>query len=908
MRILATFTVLLVFAVITAGHEHVVKAQSPQELINLRSKDSKTFDNQDGSFTATFGKDLHYWDGANWADVDLAFRNGTSDRAAVIVDITGRNLTITERDTGIGIKYTLPENPTVGNTTLTYNHKGLTWQYDLTRNGLKLSAVVTSYRGLDTYTFPFTFLGTSGSLNQGRLETDQFHVTNPVIVDANGVSYRLNWTQDAGEIKFTFDDAGLALPYVIDPTTTFEPSAGADDGSLRNTGASYPGSCDIVDTTGASILNQKQTGGEFSNGMLRWDTSSIPDTAVVTAATFDPYVTSKVDTNGRDLVGEWYATANWPIDCSDYSMSLTANAFSEDITAMPSSGRDSISLSNLSNISLTTYTGMRTGISGGEPPSGTDRIYYASSETANDPRLVVTYIVVPSISDFQPDEVDDNGSEAVTVTGTDFETAAQLTLERAGESDIVCTGESVSGGGTQLTATCDFTGVALGFWDAVVDNGSGQTDTLTNAVEVFSVVTVTSVSPTAVAANGTKTLSVGGSGFTSGATTRLEKSGEPNINCSLNTFTDSTSIDVDCALTGAADGLWSLRVTTSGVTNGLGLSLLDVQIVDITSLTPNTALNTGTESFTIAGSGFDSGATVRLEKSGESNINCTSVVVVSLISITMDCDLTGVATGLWNLRVTNSPSSTNDLLSDALAVSTNITLVATGVASGEYTILVKQTAAEIQLLLNGAVQATYAGTAAMTDNANEWEFYDNSALPYVEYTKITVADELQLHYEMNALPGYQLVDRSGEGHNATIRFPDTPSGLTVSLSSTEATTPSNQVSAPAGAEVLGDTPSIDNFASVPPTSTDGFFLFNIFSSMSTNNLPYHVPVALFSLGVTIVAAIGAAKIFNSALPIFVVMSISLVVFARMAGIPMYLAWMFGLGPGLFFLIWKRVAA
>lgn len=75
----------------------------------------------------------------------------------------------------------------------------------------------------------------------------------------------------------------------------------------------------------------------------------------------------------------------------------------------------------------------------------------------------------------------------------------------------------------------------------------------------------------------------------------------------------------------------------------------------VTSITPATGENTGTVNITnLAGTNFQTGATVKLSKSGQTDILATSVVVVSSTQITCTLDLTGRATGLWDLTVTNT--------------------------------------------------------------------------------------------------------------------------------------------------------------------------------------------------------------------------------------------------------------
>ena len=75
----------------------------------------------------------------------------------------------------------------------------------------------------------------------------------------------------------------------------------------------------------------------------------------------------------------------------------------------------------------------------------------------------------------------------------------------------------------------------------------------------------------------------------------------------------------------------------------------------VTSITPNTGLNTTTIGITnLAGTGFLAGATVKLNRTGYSDIPGTSVTVVSPNQITCTFDLTNKKAGLWNVAVVNA--------------------------------------------------------------------------------------------------------------------------------------------------------------------------------------------------------------------------------------------------------------
>ena len=86
----------------------------------------------------------------------------------------------------------------------------------------------------------------------------------------------------------------------------------------------------------------------------------------------------------------------------------------------------------------------------------------------------------------------------------------------------------------------------------------------------------------------------------------------------------------------------------------------------ITSIVPNFALNTETEPVNISnlsGSNFQSDATVKLTKNGQTDRVCTNVVVVDSTKLTFSCDINNAGVGSWNVVVTNPDSQTGTLAS-----------------------------------------------------------------------------------------------------------------------------------------------------------------------------------------------------------------------------------------------------
>jgi hypothetical protein len=186
---------------------------------------------------------------------------------------------------------------------------------------------------------------------------------------------------------------------------TFSIGAGGDDGDvfvndMTGSGgppAPYPptGSAQASNWSGVGVRRGGPLYGgyEVRVGLLRFDTSGLPDNATVTGATLNLYVTGATSADGRSLVGEWYDPANWPIDAADYtSGSATTALAGTAIGSLAVNQVDGFSLQNLGSVSLTGYTGLRLEVSGAQP-TGDNGVYFASYENGSHPaaQLTITY-------------------------------------------------------------------------------------------------------------------------------------------------------------------------------------------------------------------------------------------------------------------------------------------------------------------------------------------------------------------------------------------------------------------------------------------------------------------------------------------------------------------------------------
>lgn len=148
-------------------------------------------------------------------------------------------------------------------------------------------------------------------------------------------------------------------------------------------------------------------------------------------------------------------------------------------------------------------------------------------------------------------------------------------------------------------------------------------------------------------------IAVSGSGFQSGAALTLHRSGQAEITATGVTVT-STRITGRVNLSGAAEGPWDVEVRNPNLERGClpGAFVAGVPVT-IGSVTPTSGTSGTSVIATISGTGFKSGATVRLERGGEAPISATGVTVQSASSATCTFDLAGAGDGAWDLVFLN---------------------------------------------------------------------------------------------------------------------------------------------------------------------------------------------------------------------------------------------------------------
>jgi hypothetical protein len=384
-----------------------------QEITSKRTLNSKTFRNANGTYTAVIAQSpIHYKDNSGtFQDIKLAFVKQrdefTSDKNNVKTQVSTRSLQTVNPKTGKGVVWIIPSQFTVSNNIATYTSHGLTWTYQLTSAGTKLSAKVAEPQGKKTYSFQYQLVGGAKGFmidnKTGDLIGDGFMVPKVTVTGKDGKDYPVSGWEMIGQnqIAFILDDSSVpksAYPYVIDPTTTFDVTASGDDGFAQAEGLSYPPTGGITSGTSntTNTVSRSFDGpGNFftvANVLIRWDTSSLAG-KTITAATFHGYSIGMSNTDSRSLTADWYSSSNWPIDSTDYSETAQTSAISGTaLSSITTNAYNDFTLQDAStNINTSGYTGIRLHISGGQPTGNNFVTWDAFDNGSNIPELIVTY-------------------------------------------------------------------------------------------------------------------------------------------------------------------------------------------------------------------------------------------------------------------------------------------------------------------------------------------------------------------------------------------------------------------------------------------------------------------------------------------------------------------------------------
>jgi glucose/arabinose dehydrogenase len=307
----------------------------------------------------------------------------------------------------------------------------------------------------------------------------------------------------------------------------------------------------------------------------------------------------------------------------------------------------------------------------------------------------------PTVTSITPNSGTINGATAVTITGTGFLAGATVSLGGTGATAVTLVSS------TSITATT--AAHAAGAVNVMITNTDAQSATLAGGYTYSTTnpaPTVTSITPNSGTINGATAVTIRGTGFLAGAMVKLGGTSATGV-----TVVNSTTI---AATTPAhAAGATSVVVTNTDAKSGTlnsGYTFTGPPPPNpaptVTSITPNSGTTNGGTAVTIAGTGFLTGATVKM---GGNSATVLAVVNSTLITATAPAHTAGAV----DVVVTNTDTKTGTLTSGytyttAPNPAPTVTSInpTTGVTTGGTTVTITGTG-----FLAGA-SVSFGGTAA----------------------------------------------------------------------------------------------------------------------------------------------------------------------------------------------------
>lgn len=240
-----------------------------------------------------------------------------------------------------------------------------------------------------------------------------------------------------------------------------------------------------------------------------------------------------------------------------------------------------------------------------------------------------------------------NVNKTFTIAGTSVQSGAGVQLSSGpGTMSVTSTTVSPSSG---ITLVAKFS--ATGTYKLVIVNPDGGTSNTFNVV-VDALPSVTSVTPSQVGVNATKTFTLSGSGVQSGATVQ-KVSGPGTVTAGVvsgsSTFSASFS----------ASGTYTLQVVNpdGGVSNSFTITANPA--AKITGLSPTSVSRRANTAWTLTGSNFQSGASVSFVYNG-SALSLSNVTVASTTSISFNATTSNTKGTLSvSVTVTNPDGGTD---------------------------------------------------------------------------------------------------------------------------------------------------------------------------------------------------------------------------------------------------------
>ncbi|MCX7777903.1 MAG: IPT/TIG domain-containing protein [Armatimonadetes bacterium] len=338
------------------------------------------------------------------------------------------------------------------------------------------------------------------------------------------------------------------------------------------------------------------------------------------------------------------------------SVTITGNNLFSGARAFLRLGTASIEGANLVVSSKTTIT-CQFNLNGRQP--GKWDVVVVNTDGQEGRRTEAFTVTAPAtLTGMTPNSSENNAVISVIITGSNLWSGASVILRRSGQPDIVGMNVQANITNTQLTCQFDLRGVSPGWRSLVMTNPHSSSAVLGNAFMVYAPAPrISSITPSEGLNSTSVTVKLVGSNFYPGMVTRLIKSGQAEISGTSVNVLSPAEATCTFSLVGRVPGKWTVRAVNADSRYG---DLVDGFVIKaqavVTAITPNQGSNLGAKNpvtVTISGSNFWSGARVLLRRSGQQDIVASSVTVESQTRIRAVFNLTGAATGKWDVVVIN---------------------------------------------------------------------------------------------------------------------------------------------------------------------------------------------------------------------------------------------------------------
>lgn len=285
------------------------------------------------------------------------------------------------------------------------------------------------------------------------------------------------------------------------------PQSAYDAGLSRSRTALPPtnafGDAVIVNSSNTTMTMTKQLTVSnvqyiYNVGEMRWDTSALPDDAIITGVSLLVRITSLSNTNTRNLVCEWLVDG--AIVAGDWTDPVGTTALNIAISSLTNGADNTLTLSGFNGspgVSATGNTKLRCGISGGAPTglsNPTNLVQWATFDNTSMfvvPQLQVTYSLptsTPTVTDTP------TVTETPTATGTATCTATASHTATA-TSTVTATSTGTATRTATATQTQSMTPTATSSRTASATGTATSTATVTRTATVTSTPTATPLIP-----------------------------------------------------------------------------------------------------------------------------------------------------------------------------------------------------------------------------------------------------------------------------------------------------------------------------------------------------------------------------------------------------------------------------